>query len=162
MEALKRSLLKYLPATVREFRRSTPTAYARLVGGKTPVVSVALGSIEVGVAKLLVCEFSLNRNGGIDSPRCDSIRGTSSGSGGWSMGSNEATMAYLKTHAVAMDHTESSQLAFVKKSIELEIAADRQAGEDEVGPPVAVGKFDGTGFHLVQPGACPSGLNSKK
>ena len=161
MEALKRSLLKSLPAAVKETRTSTPNASARWVGRETPVLAVALGSIELGVAKLLECEFFLNKSGGIDAPRCDLIQGTSSGPGGWNMGSNEATMAYLKTHAAGIDHTERSQLAFVKKSIELEIEADRQTGEDEVGPPIAVGKLDATGFHLVQPGAC-SALDSKK
>ena len=118
------------------------------------MVSVALGSIEGGMAKLRVCEFFVNNNGGLDSPRCDTIQGTSSGSAGWTMGSNEATLAYLKTHGATMDHTEGGQLVFVRKSIGLEILADRQSGENGVGPPIVVGKFDAAGLHIVEPGAC--------
>lgn len=163
MEAVKISLLKYLSGAIRDSRTSTPKDYARWLLGKTPVVSVALGSIESGVAKLLVCEFFLRKTGAIETPQCETIQGASDSPVWWGMGSNEATISFLHNNAGAIgSRSESAAISFVKKSIELEIAAERQAGGSEVGPPIAVAKLDAIGLHLIEPGACRAEIKGKK
>lgn len=155
MEAIKSSLLKNLPGAVLDSRRTIPKDYQHWLTGKTPVVSVALGTIESGVATLRTCDFFLKNDGAMGTPKCDMIHATSTGPVYYGMGSNEATVFVLGNHQADVGNaTRHNPTAFVKRAVELEIAATRLVGGNEIGPPITSARFDAAGLHIIEPGAC--------
>jgi hypothetical protein len=163
MEALKTTTLKYLQNVASDSERTDPKDYALWITGKTPVVSLAIGGIETGTARLLVCEFFLKTNGTANIPKCETLIGNNNGAEWWGMGSNEMTKSFLERNAAdAARAIRTNPLGFLKTAIEREIAGDLAAGGTDVGLPITTARFDSAGLHFVEPGACEVQGNKTK